>query len=233
MYLRRLTRPKHQASGLRPQKALVVPEPKHPWKLVTDWPVPTPGPKDALIKILSTALNPADWKAQLYAPPFITEYPLIGGLDGAGIVQEVGSEVTNVSKGDKVTNSHTWTVFSLVISATEKRRSSSSITSSPPITLQKCVVFHHTVYDVEPWTGSSVDAQANSVDFAAPWEEGGLAKYVGQAAFIVGGSSSVGQYVIQIAKLQGFSPIITTSSLKHEDLLKSLGATVTVAVSNQ
>lgn len=31
--------------------------------------------------------------------------------------------------------------------------------------------------------------------------------------------------VIQLAKLSGFSPIITTSSLKHTDFLKSLGAT--------
>ena len=72
-----------------------------------------------------------------------------------------------------------------------------------------------------------------------------MTKYVGQAAFISGGSSSVGQYgarpprprnnepadllifdaAIQMAKLQGFSPIITTSSLKHEEWLKSLGAT--------
>lgn len=84
------------------QKAIVVPEPKQPWKLVTDWPVLTPGPKDVLIKIISAALNPADWKVQQYAPPFITEYPFIGGLDGAGIVEEVGAEVANVSKGDRV-----------------------------------------------------------------------------------------------------------------------------------
>jgi len=31
--------------------------------------------------------------------------------------------------------------------------------------------------------------------------------------------------VIQLAKLSGLSPIITTSSLKHADFLKSLGAT--------
>ncbi|TFK79450.1 NAD(P)-binding protein, partial [Polyporus arcularius HHB13444] len=64
-----------------------------------------------------------------------------------------------------------------------------------------------------------------SLDFPAPWEEGGLTTFKGKAAFISGGSSSVGQYAIQLAKLQGFSPIITTSSLKHTDYLKSLGAT--------
>ncbi|KAF8970576.1 hypothetical protein BDZ97DRAFT_1789880, partial [Flammula alnicola] len=45
---------------------------------------------------------------------------------------------------------------------------------------------------------------------------------------ILGGASSVGQNgmcVIQLAKLSGLSPIITTASLKHTDYLKSLGAT--------
>ncbi|KAI0751385.1 GroES-like protein [Daedaleopsis nitida] len=182
------------------QKAIVVPEPKQPWKLVTDWPVPSPGPKDVLIKIVSAALNPADWKVQYYAPPFITEYPFIGGLDGAGFVEEVGAEVTNVSKGDRV-------VLQLPDNLSFDEAASIPLGLN---TVLAGIWAHH--------------PQASSVDLAAPWEEGGLTKYAGQPAFVVGGSSSVGQFAIQIAKLQGFSPIITTSSLKHTDYLKSLGA---------
>ena len=37
-------------------------------------------------------------------------------------------------------------------------------------------------------------SQELSISLTAPWEEGGKTKYAGQAAFIVGGSSSVGQY---------------------------------------
>ncbi|KAL5486254.1 hypothetical protein ACEPAI_7300 [Sanghuangporus weigelae] len=44
----------------------------------------------------------------------------------------------------------------------------------------------------------------------------------------IGGSTSVGQYVIQLAKLSGFSPIITTASLHNADLLKSIGATLVI-----
>ena len=40
---------------------------------------------------------------------------------------------------------------------------------------------------------------ASSVGFPAPWEEGGLTKYKGQAALVLGGSSSVGQYGAQYA----------------------------------
>ncbi|KAI0737417.1 hypothetical protein C8Q80DRAFT_1115124, partial [Daedaleopsis nitida] len=46
-----------------------------------------------------------------------------------------------------------------------------------------------------------------------------------QPALVVGGSSSIGQYTIQMAKLQVFSPIVTTSSPKHAVYLKSIGAT--------
>ena len=72
-----------------------------------------------------------------------------------------------------------------------------------------------------------------------------MTKFNGQPALILGGSSSIGQYgetdpscrtdrllksiyfqtAIQLAKLQGFSPIITTSSLKHAEYLQFIGAT--------
>ena len=85
------------------QKALVVPEARAPWKLIDDWPIPTPGPREILVKVVAAALNPSDWKIQTIAPPFVS-YPFIGGKDGAGIVEALGSEVEGVAlvKGDKV-----------------------------------------------------------------------------------------------------------------------------------
>lgn len=38
------------------------------------------------------------------------------------------------------------------------------------------------------------DPEASSVGFPAPWEAGGETKFAGKPAFILGGSSSVGQY---------------------------------------
>lgn len=79
-----------------------------------------------------------------------------------------------------------------------------------------------------------------------PWEEGGRGKYAGKPIVIFGGASSVGQFgmythlasqrvishskqtnfsAIQLAKLSGFSLIITTASEHNTDLLESLGAT--------
>ena len=84
------------------QKALIVPGPKAPWTLRTDWPVPTPAAHEVLVKVMATALNPTDWKSQVYAPWFVPGYPLVGGLDGAGIVEDVGAAVTTFAKGDRV-----------------------------------------------------------------------------------------------------------------------------------
>ncbi|KAI0749264.1 hypothetical protein C8Q80DRAFT_613479 [Daedaleopsis nitida] len=72
---------------------------------------------------------------------------------------------------------------------------------------------------------SDPGAQAHAVGFPAPWEEGGGTQFAGKPIFIIGGSSSVGQYAIQLAKLSKFSPIITTASPHNVSLLQSLGAT--------
>lgn len=60
----------------------------------------------------------------------------------------------------------------------------------------------------------------------APWDKGGDTAGNGKAIVIIGGSSSVGQYAIQLARLSGFSRIITNSSPAHVEHLKRLGAHV-------
>ncbi|TFY59162.1 hypothetical protein EVJ58_g5957 [Rhodofomes roseus] len=58
-----------------------------------------------------------------------------------------------------------------------------------------------------------------------PWEASGRGKYKGQPTVVLGGASSVGQITIQLLKLSGFGPIITTASLRNAEFLKSIGAT--------
>jgi len=58
-----------------------------------------------------------------------------------------------------------------------------------------------------------------------PWEAGGEGAFKGKSIVVFGGSTSVGQYALQLLKLSGFSTIITTASLHNTEHLKSLGAT--------
>ena len=85
------------------QKALIIPAEKEPFKLVTDWPVPEPSPTDVLVRLVSVALNTVDAFVQAHGiPGLVPGYPCVPGFDGAGIVEDVGAEVTNVAIGDKV-----------------------------------------------------------------------------------------------------------------------------------
>ncbi|KAI0749262.1 GroES-like protein [Daedaleopsis nitida] len=204
------------------QRALLLPAKQGNWQ-VGEADVPTPGPKDVLVKIMATGLNPIDWKIQTYGV-LITDYPYIAGMDGAGVVQEVGTEVTNVVKGDRVAfqgwidkGTGTFQQYAIVpAEITAKIPSNISFDQAASIPVGLGTVVAGT-WNKHP--------QARSIGIPAPWEEGGETKFANKPAVILGGSSSVGQYAIQLARLNKFSPIITTASLHNESWLKSLGAT--------
>ncbi|KIJ54532.1 hypothetical protein M422DRAFT_41802 [Sphaerobolus stellatus SS14] len=213
------------------QKALLLLEKQGSFK-VGELSIPKPGKGEILVKIYATALNPVDWKIRKLGR-FITEYPAVLGTDSSGIVEEVGEGVTTFQKGDKVfhqgyfTNAtatfQQYTTVPAEIAAKLPSNLSFDQAASIPLGLATAAVgFYHS-------------HEKQGAGLQAPWE-GGEGKYTGQGVVIFGGSSSVGQYesmsylnsicpVIQLAKLSGFSPIITTSSLHNTDLVKSLGAT--------
>ena len=65
-----------------------------------DVPVPRPGPKEALVKIAASGVNFIDvyFRTGLYK----ADLPVTLGNEAAGIVESVGSEVTEVQPGDRV-----------------------------------------------------------------------------------------------------------------------------------
>lgn len=69
---------------------------------VSTVPTPAPGLGQLLVKVVATALNPADWKIPEMAVYDEKAYPLTMGFDGAGVVEEVGSDVTDFKKGDRM-----------------------------------------------------------------------------------------------------------------------------------
>ena len=84
------------------QKALFL-EAQYGTFAVRTVPSPTPADDEVLIVLAAAALNPIDWKIHKGPYDFFAKtYPFVLGLDGAGIVEKVGAEVTNVAKGDKM-----------------------------------------------------------------------------------------------------------------------------------
>lgn len=64
-------------------------------------PVPKPGPDEILVKVEAAGLNPLDWKIQAYGI-LREEYPAVLGVEGAGVVEEVGDAVQGFAKGDRM-----------------------------------------------------------------------------------------------------------------------------------
>jgi NADPH2:quinone reductase len=65
-----------------------------------DVPVPTPKPNEALVQIKAAGVNFID--VYLREGRYPAPLPFINGQEGAGVVTEVGSEVTTVQPGDRV-----------------------------------------------------------------------------------------------------------------------------------
>src|SRR5882724_3778022 len=82
-------------------KAIQVQTPGGPEQMqLADVPVPQPGPKQALVRIAASGVNFIDvyFRTGLYK----ADTPITLGSEGAGTVEAVGPEVTEVSPGDRV-----------------------------------------------------------------------------------------------------------------------------------
>ncbi|KAG2145218.1 chaperonin 10-like protein [Suillus clintonianus] len=182
--------------------------------------IPKPGKDELLIKVYSAALNPVDHKVQEYGV-FVEQYPAVLGEDIAGLVVETGENVRNFAKGDKVfthgqfsNDRSAFQQFTLgVMDYTAKIPGNLGYDDAATVPL-----------GFDTASTGLYNSNKYGIGLRPPWEEGGLARYAGPIV-ILGGASSVGSYVIQLAVLSGFTPIITTASPVHEAYLKSLGAT--------
>jgi trans-2-enoyl-CoA reductase len=78
---------------------------------VESWPWPTPGPGEAVVKMRAAPINPADLNQIEGKYPVRPELPATPGFEGAGIVVDLGANVTNVAMGNLVILPHnlgTW-----------------------------------------------------------------------------------------------------------------------------
>ncbi|CCL98622.1 uncharacterized protein FIBRA_00624 [Fibroporia radiculosa] len=206
------------------QKVLSLPAAKAPFKVSTA-PIPTPGQGKVLIKIHAVALNPADWKIQAF-DPFPIQYPVILGVDLAGTVEELGEGVTNLKLGDRIIaeaiflGSESSSAFQQYALATAKLTAkipnslSFEAAASIPLGLATAAV--------------GLYSRIGGAGLFPPWEEGGRGLYRGKPFMVFGGASSVGQFAIQLAKLSGFGPIITTASTHNTEWLLGIGATYVI-----
>ncbi|EKM51626.1 uncharacterized protein PHACADRAFT_187062 [Phanerochaete carnosa HHB-10118-sp] len=187
--------------------------------------IPEPGPGEVLVELRGIGLNSLDWLMQDRGS-FVKQWPAIFGFDAAGLVAKVGEGVTSVAVGDRVMHSGTleepqmstfkqYTVICADFVAKVPPNISLDEASAIPLVLATGAF---ALYD-------SKHPPRGGLALTPPWEDGGRGKYAGEPIVIAGGAGSVGQFAIQLARLSGFSPIVTTASKHNEAYLKSLGAT--------
>lgn len=173
---------------------------------VEEAPDPPVGPKDVLIEVYASSVNPIDVKIRSGGQRGIIWYtlPHVLGLDVSGVVKEVGSSVTKFSVGDEV-----------VSSPTHKR----SGCYAELVSIDESAVAHK--------ASSISHEEAASLPLVALTAWQGLVDHGGvgpnDKVFVQAGSGGVGSIAIQIAKHFG-AEVSATCSTRNVELVQSLGA---------
>ena len=163
---------------------------------------PRPQPKDdeVLIRVMAAAVNPVD--------VFIREgrsnqFPLIPGMDVAGVVEQAGNEVTKFKPGDAI--------YAYLSFEEQGGYAEFAVAKQDHVALKpKSIDFEH---------AAAVPLAATTA-WQALVEKAGLS--AGQTVLIHGGSGGVGTFAVQIAKARG-AKVIATASTANQNLLKQLG----------
>jgi NADPH:quinone reductase-like Zn-dependent oxidoreductase len=174
--------------------------------VIDDVPEPEPKPRDVLVRVHASSVNPVDTKLRAGAQKLLVRYrlPWILGLDVSGVVEAVGARVRRFRVGQQVFG-------------------------SPRHQRPGCYAEYVAVDERElaPKPSSLSHEQAAAVPLAAltAWdclvEQAKLDR--GERVLIHAGSGGVGSFAIQLAKHLG-AIVATTCSGRNAELVRELGA---------
>lgn len=182
---------------------------------VGEVPRPRVGADDVLVRIHAASVNPLDVKTRDGEFKAILPYrvPFVLGNDLAGVITEVGSNVTRFAVGDEV------------YARPRKDRIGA---------FAELIAIHQDDVAAKPASLTMAEAASLPLVGLTSWqalvERGDLRQ--GQKVVIHAGSGGVGTIAIQLAKQIG-ATVATTTSPANIDLVKSLGADVVVDYTTQ
>ncbi|MFD2654813.1 NADP-dependent oxidoreductase [Gracilibacillus thailandensis] len=168
--------------------------------------LPELGEHQVLLRVKATSINPIDWKLRegYLKQMFDWKFPIILGWDVAGVIEAVGSAVTDWQEGDEVFARPETTRFGTYAEYT--------------------VVDDHLLAK-KPANISFEEAAAvplaGMTAYQGLFDHGHLKE--GEKVLVHAGAGGVGTYAIQLAKEAG-AYVYTTASEKNHELLQSLGA---------
>jgi NADPH:quinone reductase-like Zn-dependent oxidoreductase len=161
---------------------------------------PHAGPGQVRIAVRAAGVNPVDWKARsgMMRDVMPVSFPAIDGREAAGVVDEVGPDVTDVAVGDEV--------FGFAGGAAADYALLTDFARKPAD------------ISFEEAAGLPVGAETSVRVFTVL---GGLGE--GQTIVIDGAAGGVGSAAVQLARARG-ARVIGTASERNHDFLRSLGA---------
>ncbi|KAI0169420.1 GroES-like protein [Hypoxylon sp. FL1284] len=171
------------------KEAVITPEVK---VNIIDSPIPKPNADQVLIKVHVSGSNPKDWKVPAWRQVTVNQ-----GDDIAGVVQEVGSNVTEFKPGDRVAAFH-------------------EMLSPNGSYGEYAIAWQHTTFHIPQKTTFE---EAAAIPLAAMTSAVGLYVHLGLPQpwtpatepiplIIYGAASSVGAYAIQFAQKSNIHPLI-------------------------
>jgi NADPH:quinone reductase-like Zn-dependent oxidoreductase len=167
---------------------------------VGEAPEPHAGPGQIRIQVKAASVNPFDWKLRsgMMAGGKPLEGPAYLGLDGSGVVDEVGEGVTGVAVGDDVFGRGRNTMAELAV-----------LDSWAP----KAPQIDWAVAGAVGSVGETAERVLRLLDVQP-----------GDTLFIDGGAGGVGAVTVQFAVARGIR-VIASASQDNQDYLREIGAT--------
>ncbi|MGM0884259.1 MAG: zinc-dependent alcohol dehydrogenase family protein [Bacillota bacterium] len=190
--------------------------------IAAERPVPVPGPKDVLIKMLAVSLNYRDLGVidGFYNPNL--KLPLIPVSDGVGEVVALGEQASRFKIGDRVS-----AIFTQSWISGEPTQEGWVSTLGNPLDglLAEYAVIHEEGLVRVPEHLTDEEAAALPCAGVTAWhaivEEG---RVKAGDTVVVQGTGGVSLFALQFAKLHGATVIVTSSSNEKLERARSLGA---------
>jgi len=190
-------------------KAVALTAPDAPLDL-SDLPAPTPGLNEVLVRVHASSVNPADSgiaAGMLKQMGIEYEYPVILGRDYAGVVEQVGPEVTRYGVGDEV--------FGVLLHANPTVRDGSwaeLIAVPEDMFIAKAPEgVDVTVAGAAPLAGIAGMTAIDALELSD-----------GDTVLIVGATGGVGSFAVQLAARAG-ATVVAPALPEDETYLRELG----------
>jgi NADPH:quinone reductase len=171
---------------------------------------PQPGPGEVLVRVRASGVNPTDCKSRAGMTPRPIDGFQIPNMDGAGIIEAVGSGVDPGRVGERV-----WLWF-----AAAGRRWGTAAEWTVVPQRQAAPLPDGASFDL----GASLGVPAMTAHYCL-FSDGPVD---GQTVLVAGGAGAVGHFAIELAKRAGARVITTVSSAEKAALAEKAGADLVV-----